>query len=81
MRPQQDLVTAAWRKLMLNAAVNPLTGLTLRRMEVMGDGMILELAEGLMRETQVVRWSGTPRSRGRASRPCLSDQPDSERRC
>lgn len=54
IRPQQDLVTAAWRKLMLNAAVNPLTALTLRRMEVMGDGMILELAEGLMRETQVV---------------------------
>ncbi|WP_181387189.1 2-dehydropantoate 2-reductase [Streptomyces sp. Act143] len=54
IRPQQDLLTAAWRKLMLNAAVNPLTALTLRRMEVMGDRMIRDLAEGLMRETQVV---------------------------
>jgi 2-dehydropantoate 2-reductase len=54
IRPRQDLLTAAWRKLMLNAAVNPLTALTLRRMEVLGDSMILELAEGLMRETQAV---------------------------
>jgi len=54
IHPQQDLLTAAWRKLMLNAAVNPLTALTLRRMEVMGDPMILDLAGGLMRETRAV---------------------------
>ncbi|WP_338704204.1 2-dehydropantoate 2-reductase N-terminal domain-containing protein (plasmid) [Streptomyces sp. Q6] len=54
IRPQQDLVTAAWRKLMLNAAANPLTALTLHRTKVMDDGMIRRLAEGLMRETQVV---------------------------
>jgi 2-dehydropantoate 2-reductase len=54
VRQQTDLTTAAWRKLMLNAAVNPLTALTLRRMEVMQDSMILELAAGLMRETLAV---------------------------
>ncbi len=49
-----DLTTAMWRKLMLNIAVNSLTALTLRRMEVFQDGHIRELALGLMRETSAV---------------------------
>ncbi|MFE2541663.1 2-dehydropantoate 2-reductase [Actinacidiphila glaucinigra] len=51
---QADMITAAWRKLMLNAAVNPLTALTLRRMEVMRDPLVRALAEGLMTETLAV---------------------------
>ncbi|WP_051813187.1 2-dehydropantoate 2-reductase [Streptomyces sp. NRRL S-340] len=54
VRPQEDLVTAAWLKLMLNAAVNPLTALTLRRMEVFRERPIRDLALGLMREVAAV---------------------------
>jgi len=54
VRPQQDLTTAAWLKLMLNVATNSLTALTLRPMEVFREEPIRELALGLIRETAEV---------------------------
>jgi 2-dehydropantoate 2-reductase len=54
VRPQADLTRAAWLKLMFNSATNPLTALTLRRMEVFREEQIRELALGLMRETAAV---------------------------
>lgn len=50
----EDLTTAMWLKLILNIAVNPLTALTLRRMEVFQDVRVRELALGLMREAAAV---------------------------
>ncbi|MEV7990627.1 2-dehydropantoate 2-reductase [Streptomyces sp. NPDC086077] len=54
VRLQEDLTTAAWLKLMLNVATNSLTALTLRRMEVLQDDGVRELAVGLMREAAEV---------------------------
>ena len=45
-----DFTTAAWRKLLGNVPANPVTALTLRRIDVMRDPGIMELAEGLLRE-------------------------------
>jgi 2-dehydropantoate 2-reductase len=55
IRVQPDLLTAAWRKLLINVAINPITALTLRRMEVLRDSTdVQELARALMREAVAV---------------------------
>ncbi len=47
---EADFVTVAWRKLLSNAVVNPITALTLRRIVVFDDPAIQDLARGLMAE-------------------------------
>ncbi|BAQ44554.1 MULTISPECIES: 2-dehydropantoate 2-reductase [Methylobacterium] len=47
---EADFVTVAWRKLLSNAVVNPVTALTLRRIVVFNDPAIRELGRGLMDE-------------------------------
>ncbi|MCF4128876.1 2-dehydropantoate 2-reductase [Methylobacterium sp. SyP6R] len=47
---EADFVTVAWRKLLSNAVVNPITALTLRRIVVFNDPAIRDLARGLMDE-------------------------------
>jgi 2-dehydropantoate 2-reductase len=51
VRLETDFLTTAWRKMLINVAANPITALTLRRMEVFTDAGLRELALGLMRET------------------------------
>jgi 2-dehydropantoate 2-reductase len=48
--PQADFTTAAWRKLICNIAVNPITALTMQRFSVFSAPQIRDLADGLMRE-------------------------------
>jgi 2-dehydropantoate 2-reductase len=45
-----DFHTAVWRKLLSNAAVNPITALTMRRMDVMHDPDVRRLALALLQE-------------------------------
>lgn len=45
-----DFATSAWRKLLANVTVNPITALTLRRIGVMREEAVRELARGLLRE-------------------------------
>ncbi|MGX7709495.1 2-dehydropantoate 2-reductase [Methylobacterium sp. Gmos1] len=47
---EADFVTVAWRKLLSNAVVNPITALTLRRIAIFNDPAIQGLARGLMDE-------------------------------
>jgi 2-dehydropantoate 2-reductase len=47
---EHDFVTALWRKLVSNVVVNPLTALTMRRVDVMADPAIAGLARGLLAE-------------------------------
>ncbi|MQA08022.1 MAG: 2-dehydropantoate 2-reductase [Pseudonocardiaceae bacterium] len=49
-----DFRTAAWRKLLSNIAANPLTALTLRRMDMMREPDVRALATTLMREAVAV---------------------------
>lgn len=49
--PRRDFRTAAWKKLLANSAANPLTALTMRRMEVFGEPPIAGLARELLDET------------------------------
>ena len=51
---ETDFTAAAWRKLLVNVAINPITALTLRRIEVFEDAELRELARGLMTETLAV---------------------------
>jgi len=51
---ETDFTAAAWRKLLVNVAINPITALTLRRIEVFEDAELRELARGLMNETLAV---------------------------
>jgi 2-dehydropantoate 2-reductase len=51
---EPDFLTASWRKLLANAAANPITALTLRRIGVMREPKIRELALGIFRETLAV---------------------------
>jgi 2-dehydropantoate 2-reductase len=51
---EPDFLTASWRKLLANTAVNPITALTLRRIGVMREPKIRELAIGIFRETVAV---------------------------
>lgn len=54
VEPLADFVTEEWRKLLNNAAVNPITALTLRRVGVMTEPDVADLARGLMREAATV---------------------------
>jgi 2-dehydropantoate 2-reductase len=49
--PTPDFTKAVWRKLLSNTAANPITALTLRRMDVMHEAEILALARELLLET------------------------------
>ena len=49
-----DMLTASWRKLLANVIANPLTCLTMRRIDVMGEPGIADLARGLLAETVAV---------------------------
>ncbi|GAB3211940.1 2-dehydropantoate 2-reductase [Marinactinospora thermotolerans] len=51
---EPDFTTAAWRKLMTNLAANPLTALTLRRIGVLQQPELRELARGLLTEAVTV---------------------------
>jgi 2-dehydropantoate 2-reductase len=51
---EADFLTACWRKMLANSAANPITALTLRRIGVMREPGIRELAHGLFRETLAV---------------------------
>lgn len=51
---QADFKTAAWRKLMCNIAVNPITALSLSRLSVLNRPGMADLARGLMREAAAV---------------------------
>jgi 2-dehydropantoate 2-reductase len=59
VRPQPDFAVAAWRKILVNVATNPITTLTGRRMEVFGDPGIDTLARTLLNEA-----AATARSTG-----------------
>lgn len=49
-----DFRTAAWRKLLTNAVANPLSALTGRRLEVLHEPGMADLARDLLRETVAV---------------------------
>ncbi|MDE3203631.1 MAG: 2-dehydropantoate 2-reductase [Acidobacteriota bacterium] len=49
-----DMNTEAWRKLLANAVANPLTALTLRRVGVLAEPGMADLAEGMLREALAV---------------------------
>jgi 2-dehydropantoate 2-reductase len=49
-----DFRTAAWRKLLMNIAANPITALAGRPMEVFGEPGVTELADGLLAEALAV---------------------------
>jgi 2-dehydropantoate 2-reductase len=51
---EPDFTTAAWQKLLINATANPLTALTGRRVEVLREPAIAELAHSIAKETAVV---------------------------
>jgi 2-dehydropantoate 2-reductase len=54
-----DFATSAWRKLLANISVNPITALTLRRIGVMREEGVQELARGLLNEAvQVAQAEG-----------------------
>lgn len=65
VRGEDDITTACWRKLLDNVVANPLTALTMRRIEVMREPEIADLARGLLAETVAV---------GRASGADLSEE-------
>ncbi len=54
VRGADDMLTAAWRKLLGNLVANPITALTLRRIDVMKDPGIADLARGLLTEAVAV---------------------------
>jgi 2-dehydropantoate 2-reductase len=54
VRQSEDFLTASWMKLLGNLAANPMTALTARRMEVMHDRGIRELALSLLEEAVAV---------------------------
>jgi 2-dehydropantoate 2-reductase len=51
VRQTGDFAKALWRKLLSNTAANPITALTLRRMDVMHEADVLALARELLLET------------------------------
>ena len=51
---EEDFLSAAWRKLLSNAAANPITALTLQRMRIMRDPDIRALARGMLAEAVTV---------------------------
>lgn len=54
VRHEPDMRTAVWRKLLSNIGANPITALTLRRMDVLAEPGIQELATGLLQEAVAV---------------------------
>lgn len=54
VRAAADMVTASWRKLLGNLVANPLTALTMRRIEVMGDPGMADLARSILAEAVAV---------------------------
>ncbi|MFF4653111.1 2-dehydropantoate 2-reductase [Streptomyces sp. NPDC001380] len=54
VRLASDFTTEAWRKLLSNVAANPITALTLRRMDVFDDPEVRSLAQALVREAAAV---------------------------
>jgi 2-dehydropantoate 2-reductase len=50
VRATSDMLTASWKKLLGNLVANPITALTRRRIAVMREPEIAELARGLLRE-------------------------------
>jgi 2-dehydropantoate 2-reductase len=60
VRGVTDIRQASWRKLLGNLVANPITALTMRRIDVMEDPGIAELARGLLVEAvEVARAEGT----------------------
>jgi 2-dehydropantoate 2-reductase len=54
IRLEPDFTTSAWRKLLSNVAANPITALTLRRMDVLGEPEVDELSSTLLTEAIAV---------------------------
>ena len=54
VRGAEDMVTESWRKLLGNLVANPITALTMRRIDVMGDPGIADLARGVLAEAVAV---------------------------
>jgi 2-dehydropantoate 2-reductase len=54
VEPEPDFLTASWRKLLDNAAVNPITALTLSRMAMFQEAEVRELARALLLEAVAV---------------------------
>ncbi|GAA4887436.1 2-dehydropantoate 2-reductase [Saccharopolyspora cebuensis] len=50
----EDFRTAAWRKMLVNIAANPITALTLRRLDVLDSPEVRELASGVLAEAVAV---------------------------
>ena len=61
---EPEFLNAAWRKLLANVVANPVTALTLRRMDVFTDEAVQELGRGLLAEAIAA---------GRASGATLGD--------
>jgi 2-dehydropantoate 2-reductase len=51
---EPDFTTAVWRKLLSNVAVNPLTALTMRRVDVMSEPGMADLARSVLNEALAV---------------------------
>lgn len=49
-----DMVTESWRKLLANAVANPLTALTMRRVGVVAEPGVADLARGMLGEAMAV---------------------------
>ena len=62
---ESDFLTVAWKKLLANIVANPLTALTMRRMEVFGDPRMAELGLALVKEAIAT---------GRAAGAALSEE-------
>ncbi|MGP4017396.1 2-dehydropantoate 2-reductase [Saccharopolyspora sp. 5N708] len=59
VRTTDDFHTAAWRKMLTNLAPNPITALTLRRLDVLREPDIQELSKGVLAEAvEVARAEG-----------------------
>lgn len=54
IHPQADFITAAWRKLICNVALNPITALTMQRFGVFRDPAIRDLSAQIIREAALV---------------------------
>ncbi|HET9076078.1 MAG TPA: 2-dehydropantoate 2-reductase N-terminal domain-containing protein, partial [Acidimicrobiales bacterium] len=54
VRGEEDILSAAWRKLLGNLVANPITALTMRRIDVMRDPGVAELARSILAEAVAV---------------------------
>src|SRR4051812_14934362 len=80
-----DFLTTSWRKLLANVAANPITALTMRRIGVLREPAVNELAQKLLAEAVVVGQSAgaklTPEDAGAYSTPSAGSMRVRERRC